>query len=36
MAVLTKVPHDLFADESASADNHDLHGCTLAARYVIE
>jgi len=25
MAVLTKVHHDLFPDESASADDHDFH-----------
>src|SRR6516225_5450346 len=27
MAALTKVQHDLFPDESASADDNDFHGC---------
>src|SRR5437870_5309835 len=31
MAVLTKVHHDLFPNESASADDNDFHGCALAA-----
>src|SRR5262245_36766108 len=33
MAVLTKVHHDLFPDESASADDNDFHGCPPAARF---
>src|SRR5438067_2355302 len=31
MAVLTKVRHDLFPNEPASADDHDFHGCPLGA-----
>jgi len=34
--VLTKVRHDLFPDESASADDNDFHGCPLAAPSVAE
>src|SRR5262249_21832120 len=36
MAVPTKVRHDLFPDESASADDNDFHGCPLAAPSVAE
>src|SRR5262249_13886796 len=36
MAALTKVHHDLFPDESASADDDDFHGCPLAALNVAE
>jgi hypothetical protein len=31
VAVLTKVHHDLFSNESGSADDDDFHGCPPAA-----
>jgi hypothetical protein len=31
MAALTKVRHDLFPDESASADDDDFHGSLASA-----
>src|SRR5262249_51605460 len=36
MAALTKVRHDLFPDESTSADDNDFHGCPLAVPSVAE